>query len=73
MSTQMLKVAAGVALVLGVVMGFFSLLYAPHTLVLESSPPQASWLPWLSWIVASLSAIAYIVIDVIEHRSRKSN
>ena len=41
-----LKIIAGTLVVVGIVVGFIELRYAPHALLLQSSPDRPWWLPW---------------------------
>jgi len=59
-----IKVSCGTLVVIALVINFFERRYAPHTLLLESSPRFPSWLGWLGWSLASLAALAYFYIDV---------
>jgi hypothetical protein len=65
-----LKIASATLVIVGVVAGFLDLLYAPHYLMLHSSPKRPAWLRWLVWAVASSSAILYIVLDYLQSQSR---
>jgi hypothetical protein len=58
-----LKIVAATLVVVGIVLGFLNLYYAPHNLILNSSPNRPSWLPWLSWLVTAASAFLYIIAD----------
>jgi hypothetical protein len=57
--------------VVGVVVGFFTLYYAPDYLVLESSPKHTWRLDWLGWFISSVTAISYVVLDYLERRRRR--
>jgi len=66
-----LKIIAAVVVIAGVIVGYLEMKYAPHGLLLESSPDRPSWLPgWLGWAVASASAILYILLDYLESKSQ---
>ena len=64
-----LKIAAATLVVVGIVVGFINIRYAPHTLLLESSPNRPWWLPWVAWLLSSLSAAFYIVLDFMASRA----
>jgi hypothetical protein len=61
-----LKIVAATLVVVGIVVGFIELRYAPHTLLLESSPDRPWWLPkGIGWLLTSVTAILYIVLDYL--------
>jgi hypothetical protein len=61
-----LKIVAATLVIVGVVVGFVDMKYAPHHLLLESSPDRPWWLStWLGWAVTSAAAILYIVLDYL--------
>ena len=60
---ETLKVIAATATLIGIISGFLERWYAPDTLVTEQSPNYPEFLKWIGWLLASLGAIAYIVID----------
>jgi hypothetical protein len=62
---QQFKIIIAVLVVVGVVIGFINLKLEPHGLLLESSPERPSWLPWLSWILTSIAALLYVVLDLL--------
>lgn len=59
------KTIAGTLVIVGILISFYNLKNAPHRLLLESSPKQPAWLPWLGWAVTSVSAILYIGLDLL--------
>jgi len=61
-----LKIIAGVLVVVGIVLNFVSLRYAPRALLLEDSPQPPRWLRWAAWGTTSLAAVSYIALDFIE-------
>jgi hypothetical protein len=61
-----LKIIAATAPIIGIISGFLERWYAPDTLVTEQSPHYPKFLKWIGWLLASLGAIAYIVIDYFE-------
>jgi hypothetical protein len=66
-----LKIVAATIVIVGVIVGFLEMKYAPHGLLLESSPDRPYWLPqWLGWAVTSAAAILYIVLDYLESKSQ---
>jgi hypothetical protein len=66
-----LKIVAATIVIMGVVVGYLDMRYAPHGLLLEDSPDRPFWLaPWLGWAVTSASAVLYIVLDYLESKSR---
>jgi hypothetical protein len=44
---ETLKIVAATVVVVGIVAGFLDPWYAPHHLLLESSPDRPRWLGWL--------------------------
>ncbi len=60
-----LKVVAATATIIGIISGFLERWYAPDTLVTEQSPTYPEFLKWIGWLLASVGALAYIVIDYI--------
>src|SRR4030095_10333313 len=59
-----LKIIAATLVVVGIVVGFLELRYAPHRLLLQSSPDRPWWLPErIGWLLTSVTAILYIVLD----------
>jgi hypothetical protein len=46
---QTLKIVAATLVVIGIVLGAINIIYAPDHLLLDGSPRQPSWLPWLGW------------------------
>ena len=59
-----LKIIAGTLVVVGIVVGFIELRYAPHTLLRESSPDRPWWLPKGDWMASHLRHSDYV------HRAR---
>lgn len=59
------KAVCGTLVVVGLLINFFERKYAPHTLLLESSPNFPSWLGWAGWVVALSAAVGYFIVDVI--------
>jgi hypothetical protein len=60
-----LKVIAATATIIGIISGFLERWYAPDTLITEQSPNYPAFLKWIGWLLASVGALAYIVIDHI--------
>jgi len=60
-----IKLIAAILVIVGIVIGFISLKYSPHGLLLESSPKRPAWLPWVGWALTSSAAVLYIVADYI--------
>jgi uncharacterized membrane protein len=58
------KVVCGTLVAVGLIINFFERWFAPHTLLLESSPNFPEWLGWGGWVVAAIAAIGYVVIDL---------
>ena len=58
-----LKVIAATATLSGSISGSLERWHAPDTLVTEQSPNYPEFLKLIGWLLASLGAIAYIVID----------
>jgi hypothetical protein len=46
---QTLKIVAATLVVIGIVLGAINIIYEPDHLLLDGSPRQPSWLPWLGW------------------------
>lgn len=63
-TTLVLKTAGAIAAIIGIVLGLFQIIYAPHSLLAESSPDAANWLPWVTWSVASVGTSLYIAVDI---------
>lgn len=59
------KAVCGTLVVVGLLINFFERKYAPHALLLESSPNFPAWLGWAGWVVALLASVGYFLIDVI--------
>ena len=62
-----IKLIAGTLIIVSLVIGFLEKWYAPHMIVLESSPDFPNWLGWAGWIIAASAALTYIGLDVFEH------
>ena len=60
-----LKAIAATATIIGIIFGFLERWYSPDVLVTERSPNYPEFLKWLGWLLASLGAIAYIVLDYL--------
>ena len=58
-----LKLIGQVCAVIGIILLFFDILFAPHTILLESSPSRPSWLSWAIWVITAAGTITYIVAD----------
>ena len=63
---EKVKTVAAVVVVVGIVVGYVNQKFAPHALLLESSPGRPTWLPWLGWALTSLASLAYIAADYFE-------
>ena len=63
---EKLKLVAGTLVLVGAVLGFLYLKYAPQELRLAASPKRPWWVPWLVWAVTSGSAVIYVVLDWIQ-------
>jgi hypothetical protein len=63
---ETLKIVAATVVVVGIVVSFLDRWYAPHALLLESSPRRPWWLAWLGWFLTSIPAVLYIVLDYLE-------
>ena len=64
-----LKIITGTLVVVGIVVGFIEFRYAPHRLLLESSPDRPWWLPArIGWLLTSVTAILYLVLDYLASR-----
>ena len=58
-----LKIIAATAAIIGIILGFFERWYVPDVLVTEQSPKYPELLRRLGWLLASVGAIGYIVLD----------
>ena len=58
------KVICGTLVAVALVINFFERCFAPHMVVLESSPNFPAWLGWVAWVVAAFAAVGYFVIDI---------
>jgi uncharacterized membrane protein len=58
------KIICGTLVAVGLLINFFERWFAPHTLLLESSPNFPAWLGWVGWVVAVVAAVGYFFIDV---------
>jgi uncharacterized protein involved in cysteine biosynthesis len=58
------KAVCGTLVVVALAINFFERKFAPHTLLLESSPRFPSWLGWLGWGLAAIAALVYFYLDV---------
>jgi hypothetical protein len=67
-SQHTVKVIAGTLLVISLVIGFLERWYAPHVLLLESSPGFPRWIGWLGLFLAVLGTVAYVGVDFVEGR-----
>lgn len=65
---EKLKVVTAMVVIVGIVVSFLDRWYAPHGLQLESSPNRPWWLAWLVWVLTSVPAILYILLDYLESR-----
>ncbi|MBK8001020.1 MAG: hypothetical protein IPK15_20500 [Verrucomicrobia bacterium] len=65
-----LKIGAAIGTILGIIFGFFELLYSPNIILTEDSPSYPDALTWLGWILASGGALAYIAVDVLGSKRR---
>jgi hypothetical protein len=59
------KIICGTLIAVGLIINFFERWFAPHHLLLESSPDFPAWLGWVGWVVAALAAAGYFVLDII--------
>ena len=65
---EKLKIVTATVVIVGIVVSFFDRWYAPNALLLESSPNRPWWLGWLMWVLASVPAILYLLLDYLESR-----
>ena len=59
-----IKIVCGTLVVVALVINFFERKFAPHVLLLQSSPRFPSWLGWLGWGLAAIAALTYFYLDV---------
>ena len=59
-----MKIIFGMLVAAGLVIGFFERWFAPHSILMESSPNFPNWLGWVGWVMASVAAIGYVWIDI---------
>jgi hypothetical protein len=67
-SPHTVKVVAGTLLIISLAVGFLERWYAPHALLLESSPNFPGWIGWLGFFLATLGTVAYLGVDILEGR-----
>jgi len=60
-----IRIVCGTMVAMGFTINFFERWFAPHALLLETSPRFPAWLGWLGWAAAALAAIGYFAIDII--------
>jgi type VI protein secretion system component VasK len=65
------KLVAATLVVVGAFLSFLDLRYAPHHLLLQSSPQRPPWLSWAAWAMPTASALLYIILDVVERRRKQ--
>jgi hypothetical protein len=65
---EKLKIVTATVVIVGIVVSFLDRWYAPHSLLLQSSPNRPWWLAWLVWVLTSVPAILYILLDYLESR-----
>jgi hypothetical protein len=65
---EKLKIVTATVVIVGIVVSFLDRWYAPRALLLESSPNRPWWLAWLMWVLTSVPAILYILLDYLESR-----
>ena len=51
---EKLKIVTATVVIVGIVVSFLDRWYAPHALLLESSPNRPWWLAWLVWVLTSV-------------------
>jgi hypothetical protein len=64
----LVKVAAGTALVIALVITFLERWFRPSYLMLEQSRRFPSWIGWFGWGLATVATLAYVLIDVLVWR-----
>jgi hypothetical protein len=63
--TENLKIVIAMVLLFGIVVNFLDRWYAsPRALLLQSSPNRPWWLAWLVWVLTSVPAILYVLLDL---------
>jgi len=66
-----IKVAAGMIVLFGLIFGYIERRYAPNAIVTEGSTILPSWVGWAGWILAALGSVAYVLMDIIEWWTRR--
>lgn len=66
------KIVAGTLTVVGALLSVLDKVYAPHHLLLESSPDYPNFLRTLGWLFLLIAPLFYIALDVVDiFRSRR--
>ncbi|MEW6291274.1 MAG: hypothetical protein AB1545_15645 [Thermodesulfobacteriota bacterium] len=68
MTKRDLKIITGTLTVVGIIMAVLEQYFAPDYLTFGSSPLGKPWFIWLKLAITSLAPIAYIIVDVFEHK-----
>ncbi len=59
------KVVAGTALVIALIIGFLERWFRPSYLMLEDSRSFPSWIGWFGWGLAALATLTYVLVDFV--------
>jgi hypothetical protein len=59
------KVIAGTALVVALILGLIERCFRPSYLTLEESRQAPTWVPWFAWGLTALATGAYVLVDVL--------
>ena len=63
MSKRDLKIVAATLTVVGAILSIMDKIFAPHRLLLESSPDYPDFLRTLGWLFLLVAPIIYILLD----------
>jgi hypothetical protein len=67
-----LKIIAGTITIIGALFSILDKVYAPHYLLLRSSPEYPKILRTLGWIMLLIASLIYIFIDILYYFKRKN-
>ncbi|MEW6291273.1 MAG: hypothetical protein AB1545_15640 [Thermodesulfobacteriota bacterium] len=73
MDSKTWKIVAATCTVIGLFLGFLELYFRPSVLLLENSKTYPDWAKWFRLVMTSVAPIAYIILDVFEHKKSKKN
>jgi hypothetical protein len=64
----LVKVAAGTALAIALLIGFCERWFRPSYLRLEQSRRFPAWLGWFGWGLAAIATLTYVLVDLVAWR-----